>query len=186
MVKVKNINRSSIKTRRKIKDAFAQLVNEKKEFSNITVTELVKRADITRSTFYTHYDSIYDVAKDFQNEALELISIDGKTLESIDDIDRYLDTIVAHLRENENIYKMLLSSNDALIFMERLNVLVKKHLYNGLVKYGVKDKQLNLKVTFFTDGCLNLFIRYYRDEVYDSLQSLSDFVKIMFRELFFE
>ena len=39
-----------------------QKMIEKNELSNMSVTELVKLADITRSTFYTHYDSIYDVA----------------------------------------------------------------------------------------------------------------------------
>lgn len=47
------------KTRNLIKKKFAELMNEKKELNKITVTELVKRAGITRSTFYTHYDDIY-------------------------------------------------------------------------------------------------------------------------------
>ena len=62
-MKVKNKNRSSIKTRQKIREAFAELLKEKNELSNMSVTELVKLADITRSTFYTHYDSIYDVCR---------------------------------------------------------------------------------------------------------------------------
>ena len=47
-MKVKNKNRSSIKTRQKIREAFAELLKEKNELSNMTVTELVKLADITR------------------------------------------------------------------------------------------------------------------------------------------
>ena len=73
-MKVKNLNASSKKTKNLIKETFAILMNEKKELNNITVTELVNKANITRSTFYTHYDNIYDVAKDFQNETLELLS----------------------------------------------------------------------------------------------------------------
>ena len=65
-MKIQGLNSSSKKTRKLIKKAFAELIHEKKELSKITVTELVKRADITRSTFYTHYDDIYDVANDYQ------------------------------------------------------------------------------------------------------------------------
>ena len=92
-MKVKNKNRSSIKTRQKIREAFAELLKEKNELSNMTVTELVKLADITRSTFYTHYDSIYDVAKDLQDETLELISIYDKDIRSINDLDKYIDRV---------------------------------------------------------------------------------------------
>ena len=63
-VKVKVINSSSKKTREAIKKAFAEEIEIKKELKKVTITELVKKAGITRGTFYTHYDNIYDVAKD--------------------------------------------------------------------------------------------------------------------------
>ena len=103
-MKVKNKNRSSIKTRQKIREAFAELLKEKNELSNMTVTELVKLADITRSTFYTHYDSIYDVAKDLQDETLELISIYDKDIRSINDLDKYIDRVIKNLKDNEDMY----------------------------------------------------------------------------------
>ena len=69
-------------------------INEKKELNKITVTELVKKADITRSTFYTHYDSIYDVANDYQLETIDLLINDDKILHSKDDILNYFDEII--------------------------------------------------------------------------------------------
>ena len=69
-MKVQGLNSSSKKTRNLIKTTFAELMQEKKELNKITVTELVKRADITRSTFYTHYDDIYEVAKDYELETI--------------------------------------------------------------------------------------------------------------------
>lgn len=71
-MKVKNVNSASKKTNKRIKEAFAELLQEKKDLNNITVTELVVRADITRSSFYTHFDSIYDVAQSLQDETLEV------------------------------------------------------------------------------------------------------------------
>ena len=55
-MKAKNLNASSVKTRNLIRDTFAELLYEKKNINKITVTELVQRADINRSTFYSHYD----------------------------------------------------------------------------------------------------------------------------------
>ncbi|MEX1021035.1 MAG: TetR/AcrR family transcriptional regulator [Litorilinea sp.] len=51
----------SHRTRLQIRDAFMALLLEK-DFDRITVSELVKRADINRTTFYRHYADIYDLA----------------------------------------------------------------------------------------------------------------------------
>ena len=88
-MKVQGLNSSSKKTKNLIKKTFAELINEKKELSKITVTELVKRADITRSTFYTHYDDIYDVVNEYQMETIELLVSEDKVLNSIQDIYNY-------------------------------------------------------------------------------------------------
>ena len=92
-MKVQGLNSSSKKTRNLIKKAFAELINEKKELSKITVTELVKKAEITRSTFYTHYDDIYEVVNEYQLETIELLVSDDKILNSIQDIYDYFDEI---------------------------------------------------------------------------------------------
>ena len=100
-MKVQGLNSSSKKTRKLIKKAFAELIHEKKELSKITVTELVKRADITRSTFYTHYDDIYEVVNEYQLETIELLVSDDKILNSIQDIYDYFDEIFDCLNKNE-------------------------------------------------------------------------------------
>ena len=67
-MKAKNLNASSVKTRNLIRDTFAELLYEKKNINKITVTELVQRADINRSTFYSHYDDVRHVAEDIKAE----------------------------------------------------------------------------------------------------------------------
>ena len=110
-MKVQGANASSRKTRALIKKAFAEIINEKKSFSKVTVTEIVKRADITRSTFYTHYDDIYDVAKDYQMETIQLLISDDLVLHSKEEIEQYFDDIIECLKKNESTYKMLLAAD---------------------------------------------------------------------------
>ena len=77
-MKVQNKNNSSIKTKALIKKTFVELMDEKKSLNHITVTELVKRANINRGTFYTHYDSIYDIAEEFEAETINLLANDNQ------------------------------------------------------------------------------------------------------------
>ncbi|GFH42473.1 TetR family transcriptional regulator [Lactococcus hodotermopsidis] len=53
------------KTRRAIEQAMSDLLKEK-SFDQITTTELVKRAGISRSSFYTHYQDKYEMIDTYQ------------------------------------------------------------------------------------------------------------------------
>lgn len=181
-MKVKNLNSSSRKTNKAIKEAFAELMQEKKELNNITVTELVKKADITRSSFYTHYDSIYDIAQEIQNETLDLLMTNIDSIQTTSDFDHYLDIIFNYLKENEKIYSMMLSSNEPMLFSNRLSKTINKHIFDLLKGYN--NENLILNITFYTDGCMNLIIKHFRKEIPNSLDELNAFMKELFRNLF--
>ena len=55
-----------IKTRQAIEMAMSDLLKEK-TFDQITTTELVKRAGISRSSFYTHYQDKYEMIDQYQS-----------------------------------------------------------------------------------------------------------------------
>ena len=51
--------RATEKNRRRIQEAFAELLAERGSITNITVTDLAERAEITRGTFYNYYNEQY-------------------------------------------------------------------------------------------------------------------------------
>ena len=44
-----------IKTRRDIRNALLDLLDDNRSFESITVSQIARRANISRSTFYDHY-----------------------------------------------------------------------------------------------------------------------------------
>lgn len=60
------------KTRRAIRNAFLELAEEK-PVEKITVRELADRAEINKATFYNHYETIYDLIDELEQEAIDLI-----------------------------------------------------------------------------------------------------------------
>lgn len=184
-MKVQGLNSSSKKTRKLIMQTFAELINEKKEISKITVTELVKRAGITRSTFYTHYDSIYEVGDDYQFETIELLISDDNVLNSVNDIYKYFDDIIICLKKNENIYKMLLASNDSLYFLEKLKRLSTQKIYYTLKNANTNnDEYLELSVTFFMNGIIDELFKYFRGQSDYNLDELLVNMKKWFEKMF--
>ena len=55
-----------LKTHQAIENAMSDLLKEK-SFDHITTTELVKRAGISRSSFYTHYQDKYEMIDKYQS-----------------------------------------------------------------------------------------------------------------------
>lgn len=66
--------RNAERTKRWIRRTFTEMMAEKRDIEKITVTELARRADISKTTFYYHYDDIYAVAEEFENELIEQLS----------------------------------------------------------------------------------------------------------------
>ena len=62
------------KTKRAIRSAFYELIKEK-PLEKITVTEIAARAEINKATFYAHYETIYDLVDQLEQEAVaEVVS----------------------------------------------------------------------------------------------------------------
>lgn len=55
-----------MRSRKLICDALLELLDEK-PLEKITVTDIAKRADVNRGTFYLHYDSVNDVISELQD-----------------------------------------------------------------------------------------------------------------------
>ena len=185
-MKVKNLNRSSEKTKKVIKNTFAELIKENKELNKITVTELVKRADINRGTFYNHYDSIYDVAEELEAEIIKVLFENTKKLDNLNDIMEYLDEIISYLKENQDMYKLLLSSNEPQIFLKKLNHLISEELYNSLNNNSnfKKSDTLKFKIAFFTDGIVSQVLNYFTARSDYSLDEICMNAKNIFKSLF--
>ena len=62
------------KTKRAIRSAFYELIKEK-PLEKITVREITERAEINKTTFYAHYETVYDLVDQLEQEAVaEVIS----------------------------------------------------------------------------------------------------------------
>ncbi len=181
-MKVKVINKSSIETRDKIKKAFAYLLKVNKDLDKITVSALSAKAGITRGTFYTHYENIYAVAKDIQDETFEIFKKSTTNITSLNNLDAYFDKVFAYLKENEEIYSMILSSSDPLLFTYRLNKLTNKWLTNALNYQNIPN--LELKISFFIDGCMSLVIKHFRGEINNTLDEINSIIKDTFKIFF--
>ena len=132
-MKAKNLNASSVKTRNLIRDTFAELLYEKKNINKITVTELVQRADINRSTFYSHYDDVRHVAEDIKAETLKAF-FENKTISNVHDIEPFFDEIYAYIKKNDSFFRLIFISDEVTNFVRHLGNICKGRIYEAVNK----------------------------------------------------
>ncbi|MDD6011589.1 MAG: TetR/AcrR family transcriptional regulator [Oscillospiraceae bacterium] len=61
------------KTKKSLRDSLFALLGEK-NIDQITVTELTRRADLNRSTFYLYYNDVYDMMDKIQTEIYQVMT----------------------------------------------------------------------------------------------------------------
>ena len=84
-----------------IQNVFLELLKEK-PVAKITVKEICGHAEINRSTFYKHYQDVYDLMEKLENEAVEAFE---KLLDSYVQNETVLAlvTLLTSLRENREL-----------------------------------------------------------------------------------
>ena len=107
--------RSSLRSKALIRNALVSLLQEK-PFEKITITDIVRKADINRGTFYAHYRDTTEVLEKIRKDVISDIS-DIFSVMSADMIinnPRQFFTLISDwLMENEDYYKKLLSISGA-------------------------------------------------------------------------
>ena len=177
-MKAQNLNNSSKKTRRLIKTVFAEMLAEKKELGKISVSELCNRADISRGSFYSHYDDIYSVAEDYENELIENFFDNTRLLES-KDIMHFIDSIFEFIHQNNDNYRLLCKSNDFLFAAKKLTEIA----YGKLLElyhntHQIKDRSnIELDLHFFLDGLFCEYVKSCRGYSLTTLDDLYEYTK---------
>ena len=163
-MKVRNLNNSSVKTRRLIKNTFIKMLAEKKEISKISVSELVARADISRATFYAHFDDIYGVVEEFETELIDKFFTNAKLL-ATDDYEKFFEALFLFLEENDENYKMMCKTNDFLFSAKRLTTLgINKllELINNDANIRNRDF-IEMEISVFLEGLICEYVKYCRN-----------------------
>lgn len=163
-MKVRNLNNSSVKTRRLIKNTFIKMLSEKKEIGKISVSELVERANISRATFYAHFDDIYGVVEEFETELIDKFFTNAKLL-ATDDYDKFFGALFSFLKENDENYRMMCKTNDFLFSAKRLTTLgINKLLELINSDANIKNRDfIELEISVFLEGLICEYVKYCRN-----------------------
>lgn len=133
-----NIDLRICKTQKMIKKAFFELMDSI-GFEKITIQALTKKAMISRTTFYLHYQDKYDLLDTIEREILD--GLDNIALDiPVEDIVKnglstgniFLLKIYNYVKENKDFFRLIMSENGDPSFYFKLHETMKKNLYHKL------------------------------------------------------
>ncbi len=172
--------RNSTRTKRMIRAAFVELLGEKKSLSSLTVSELAERADIAKSTFYNHYDDIYSVAEEMDNELVERFDriIDAMEADSTADYKIYLRRIFEFLKENEATYRTIIVSPDIKLFTDKIKYIIAHRVLSKskLIQGGGSKAERYMRVRFITNSCVDIMVDYFKGDIDMTIDELAESV----------
>lgn len=143
--------KESIETIEKI---FANLI-QKKNLSEISVTEICKLSKLNRTTFYANFLDVYDLADKFRSRMEDQIKeVYKEEIESKNNSNDFL-KLFKHIKENQLFYKTYFKlDTNTLPPIYQYDTNLSKALYN--------DEFIDYHIEFFKAG-LNAIIRKWLD-----------------------
>lgn len=167
--------RSSLRSKRLIYEALADLLQEK-PLEKITVSDVVRRADINRGTFYAHFVDISDVINHILDQYLEKIS-SAFEQESLP-IEQWPSVLIRQLKtifEEDSELTMKLASSPISTYIEQR---LSKLMLDYLVSFHPQIPQISredyiLKLRFCARGLAGLYHDWYSGITPMTLDELS-------------
>lgn len=156
--------RSAIRSRRFIRQAFLELLREK-AFEKITVTDIVNRADINRSTFYAHYTDVRALMEEIQNEFIERSLALVKEMDFQDLLHSpvpFLRKLIEIANESRELYTIVGKTAMTMSQLEKIKViLVEKALDLSEIPGEIRNqKNFRIRLHFFVGGIINVYQQY--------------------------
>lgn len=179
-------NRSARRSRRLIRQAFEELLTQR-EFSKITVTDIVERADLNRSTFYAHYPDIYGIVDEMQEEMVQTNMELFQKLEFhnlLKDPKPYLQCITDTMQDNlELMHRLGLTENvhrKSEILQEMMEHDIMNH--SDIPREVLQSVMFAIRVHFFLGGIMNVYQRWAEGKLSCTLEELSSQIADMIRQ----
>lgn len=162
--------RSSIRSKSLIKKAVAKLIHQK-EINKITVSDVIREADISRGTFYAHYPDIQSVFEQIETEEVKkLVNLVNRTKDSnsdIKDTEAFLSIICNHIYDDFDYYKMLMHSSFLNNYLCRIIDIYYEETFATLMSMDKSNDEakVNIYLTYVSSGAKETIISWLEGRI---------------------
>ncbi|WP_114150471.1 TetR/AcrR family transcriptional regulator [Bacillus spizizenii] len=176
-------DRRSIKTKSAIKHAFLKLLQEK-EINKITVSDLSKKADIGRGTFYLHYKDVFDLYEQIEDEIFEQLgSIYDASFPSEDPLNKltFIEKTTEYIYQNVEIFTLLSKPKMNVLSINKLKEFFKTKMIEELSMLRQSAKSITetekFETTFIVSGVAGVIEEWIKNGMVQTPSSTSGIIQ---------
>lgn len=153
-------NKRQQKSKTAIQRAYINLVITRNDISTITVSDICKKAQINRTTFYSHYLDIDDLVQSIYDWMIqEYLSVFKEEAENQKHSFDFV-KLFRHIKENQIFYKIYFK-----LGFDFKNVFLQNEAALNISDYFFKDKKyLDYHVDFFAAGLTAIIQKWLKDD----------------------
>jgi AcrR family transcriptional regulator len=162
-----DMDRRQKKTRKAILNAFAELLSNN-DFNQITVGEIIEKADVGRATFYSHFETKDFLLKEFCEELFCHIfdvenedGCDHKHIFACSGSDSVFLHLIQHLQKNDNNILALLSSQNNELFLRYFRTNLENLVERNIALFE-PQKDESLPEAFWKNHIVSTFVETIR------------------------
>ena len=163
-------NRNAERSIRLLEEAFVQLLAEK-PYDKITVTDVTRRADLNRGTFYAHFSSIEALMNQLMDSLAETLSNlveQVMDLSFVEDPMPVLQQISGFIQDNRDLVQKLMESQSLSAFTGPLKGRVRSQIKDFLVRQYADNAARTLMVAdYISSGLLGTYSSWINGEYGD-------------------
>lgn len=169
------------KTKAAIWDAYLQILMESRGNKKATVSEIARKANIDRKTFYLHYDSVEDVMKEYCGQMVTQCmarlknEMDGGTIFSVKLLFEIFNQFIA---ENMDLFEILSLQKDGNYFWQEI-----KNMTADAIRIVAKEQlsftetQLHVFCEFYMSGIIAVYTLWIQNQIPVTAGELADMVR---------
>lgn len=165
-------NRRILYTKNIIKESLIELLKDK-EIHQVTVTDICKKADVNRGTFYSHYKDAFDLLQSMEDELFNQVIVYLTEIPVEDYTDILLIKVFELIVENKELCKVLFcKQNDSKILDRILYVANKANLDKIINTPGFTDEYLNYLLKYAIGGIIAVVQTWLENDLVESPREL--------------
>lgn len=158
------------------------LLLEKKDYDQITVKEICEKADVNRTTFYLHYESINDLLEEtiFMinkrfTDSLSSVEQDNLSTEVLTS-EKYLRPYLTLIKEHKSAYRVVRQKGHLFNTKNAFDGLYYTLFSPALTHFGVSEEDKKYVLAFYTQGTIAVIGEWIDGDCKDDVDMIIDLI----------
>ena len=165
-----------IKTKANLQGALIELL-QNKELDKISISELCKKANVNRGTFYLHYQDVAELFEEYFHNMTEDLRIAYYepyllTQYKIENLSSDMIRIFHHVEKYKQFYKIVFNRKTPMIYYYQLFEIIRNYLIDSITEYHSPYKEYS--ASYQANAIIGLVIQWVQQDFKESPEQMNE------------